>query len=321
MSFFSIYERGTQMNVNEIQKILNMIYHKGRPLEEARVKHLLFGAPSEEVINQLAMFQNPDGGFGGSLEPDIWNPNSSPIQTWTAITILRELDFDKKHPVVLNMIRYLEESIDESQLRWYLTHPTNDDYPHAPWWEYREEPYTWNPTASIAGFLVKHAPPLSKAFKQSSKIVQEAFQFIIQTEAPIEMHELRCLIDLMMDAKDTFGRSEIYLKAEKAIISHMERILEKDSTKWFTEYCVKPSALIKEHPTFASQAFIDLLYLEFEEAKKHRNSDGIWDATWDWAGQYDSAFQEAKTIWQGIIAYEYLYLMVKTRYIQIPSES
>jgi len=305
------------MNIDELQKIVNMIYHHGRPLEEARLKHLLFNGSSEDVLTQLSMFQNPDGGFGGSLEPDLWNPNSSPIQTWSAITILREISFDKKHPVILKMIAYLEQTIDENALRWYLVELSNDDFPHAPWWHYRKEDYTWNPTASLAGFLIKYASPLSKAFKLSSKIAQEAFAYITTTKAPIEMHELRCLIDLMIDTEDLFGRSSPYLSAKEAIILHIEAVLEKDSTKWFTTYAVKPSALITTHPSFVSQAFMDLLILEFEEAKKHRNSEGIWSITWDWDGHYPNAYQEAKTIWEGIIAYHYLYLMLKTGYIAI----
>ncbi|MCR3905876.1 MAG: hypothetical protein NUK62_02435, partial [Tenericutes bacterium] len=67
------------LEVKEIQKMLNMIYHYGRPLEEARVKHLFFEGPANDVLKELSRFQNPDGGFGHGLEPDLWNPNSSPI--------------------------------------------------------------------------------------------------------------------------------------------------------------------------------------------------------------------------------------------------
>lgn len=48
------------------------------------------------MLTYLQAYQNQDGGFGHALEPDSWNPNSTPIQTATAIEILEEIHFADK---------------------------------------------------------------------------------------------------------------------------------------------------------------------------------------------------------------------------------
>ncbi|MDO9629373.1 MAG: hypothetical protein Q7I99_05670 [Acholeplasmataceae bacterium] len=299
------------MDLKEVQRIINMIYHHGRPLEEARIKHLLFGGEVKDVIIELRKFQNPDGGFAHSLEPDIWNPNSSPIQSFMAISILRELDFDSNEPMVNLLVNYLEESFDEEKLRWPLLYKSNDDYPHAPWWSYREESYPFNPSASIAGFILKYTNPLNKAFKYANKVAREAIDFINKTKEPIEVHELRCLIDLINDVSDLFKNYPAYKEAKTKMILHIDNILEKDTSKWFSDYVVKPSALIKTHPSLGSDVFFDLMLNELDLAMLNRNSEGIWDITWTWGDAYPGAAKEAAFIWQGIIALDYLHLMIK----------
>ena len=55
----------------------------------------------ENVLKILASYQNEDGGFGHGLEPDCWNPNSSPVQTWVATEIIKEVGLeDANHPIM-----------------------------------------------------------------------------------------------------------------------------------------------------------------------------------------------------------------------------
>lgn len=78
----------------------NFIYRNARPLDIARWKYLFENGSKEEVLTSLAAYQNEDGGFGNALEPDYWNPNSSPVQTWVTTEIINEINFnDKNHPI------------------------------------------------------------------------------------------------------------------------------------------------------------------------------------------------------------------------------
>ena len=81
---------------------------RARPIDLARWSYLQGRAGKREVMDALAAFQNPDGGFGHGLEPDFWNPHSSPIQAWRATLVLREIDcYDPGEPVVRALTDYL----------------------------------------------------------------------------------------------------------------------------------------------------------------------------------------------------------------------
>ena len=87
-------------NMETFKKAKEFIYRNARPLDLARWQYHFENGSREPVLKALSYYQNEDGGFGHALEADAWNPNSSPIQTWCAIEILREINFsDAEHPM------------------------------------------------------------------------------------------------------------------------------------------------------------------------------------------------------------------------------
>ena len=98
------------------------IYRGARPLDFARWRFHFEGGPKTDVLEALSHYQNGDGGFGHALEPDCWNPFSSPLQTWAATEILHEIGFfDSAHPLVQGILRYLESGKDFNGHHWYNT--------------------------------------------------------------------------------------------------------------------------------------------------------------------------------------------------------
>ncbi len=86
--------------MNTFDKARKFIYRNARPIDLARWQYHFETGNKEVVLNVLSNYQNMDGGFGHALEADAWNPNSSPIQTWCATEVLREIEFaDKNHPI------------------------------------------------------------------------------------------------------------------------------------------------------------------------------------------------------------------------------
>lgn len=153
------------------------------------------------MINTLMFYQNEDGGFGHSLEPDAWNPNSSPIQTWAATEILREVNFsDSSHPLVTGILVYLASGRHFSGRHWYSTIPSNNHYPHAPWWRAGSDhktPVDYNPTAALAGFIIKYGDKNSALYAQGCRIAQEAVRTYLEGELLESMHTVSCYIRLM----------------------------------------------------------------------------------------------------------------------------
>ncbi|MBN2983028.1 hypothetical protein [Cohnella algarum] len=61
---------------------------RARPLERAVYEHEFESGSESEVLKELAEFQNPDGGFGCGLEPDLRCKESSALATTRALDIL-----------------------------------------------------------------------------------------------------------------------------------------------------------------------------------------------------------------------------------------
>jgi len=115
------------------------IRRRARPLERARWAFHFEGGPVEAVWEALAAYQNPDGGFGHGLEPDFWNPDSSPIQTWAATEIVRTLGpIDRDSPLVRGIVRYLAGGSGPDDGLWPRTVASTNFGPHADWWTHPE---------------------------------------------------------------------------------------------------------------------------------------------------------------------------------------
>ncbi|NCB28003.1 MAG: hypothetical protein EOM62_21505 [Bacteroidia bacterium] len=92
------------------------------------------------MLTALSAYQNEDGGLGWALEADSWNPNTSPMQTYTATEILDETAFtDAQHPIIQGILSYLESGSSFNGSFWYKPLPSNNDHPHAPWWSCTED--------------------------------------------------------------------------------------------------------------------------------------------------------------------------------------
>ena len=99
-------------------KAIKYITENARPLELAVFRYFFEEGSNKDVIDELSRFQNANGGFGHGLEPDFFNPNSSPIATNDAIITLSRVNaLDKGSDIVKGIVRYLEshDSFDEDK--------------------------------------------------------------------------------------------------------------------------------------------------------------------------------------------------------------
>jgi hypothetical protein len=127
-----------------------------RLLERLRFEHLVDGGSAEPALSALRAYQNPDGGFGHGLEPDLRGPESEPIPAWSALGVLDELDA-MRGLALAGILRYLAKAeVAGGGLPFVL--PAASRSPHAPWWETGpgRARGSLNPTAGIASYLAKH---------------------------------------------------------------------------------------------------------------------------------------------------------------------
>lgn len=127
------------MIMNNFKKAKGFVYRNARPLDLARFRFHFENGSADEVLYALSFYQNDDGGFAYAIEPDNWNESSTPIGTWAATMILREIGFSNtSHSIISGILKYLDSGKDFADGKWFNTVPGNNDYPHAVWWKCEE---------------------------------------------------------------------------------------------------------------------------------------------------------------------------------------
>jgi prenyltransferase/squalene oxidase-like repeat protein len=126
------------------------IWTNARLIERHRFAHLFKDAPAEPVVEALRPYQNPDGGFGNALEPDLRTPTSQPIAVNSALEDLDEAG-SFGDPMVERACDWLVTiQHPDGGVPFVLT--TAAPHPRAPWWEIGdEEPPS---SALVTGLIV-----------------------------------------------------------------------------------------------------------------------------------------------------------------------
>src|SRR5690606_25692944 len=134
------------------------IADRGRPLERLLFEHDFEQAPVWPVLDELAAFQNDDGGFCHGLEADSLTPASGALATSVALRVLAHVGAPATLPMVRAAVAYLRATVAEDSRVWRIVPVEAADAPHAPWWEQAgmEERFTGfmlNPTADTVAQL------------------------------------------------------------------------------------------------------------------------------------------------------------------------
>lgn len=263
----------------------NFIYKNARPLDIARWKYLFEGGSKNDVLEALSVYQNEDGGFGHALEPDCWNPNSAPVQTWVATEIIKEIELnDKTHPLIQGVLRYLGSGKDFNGHTWLNTIPSNDGYPHAPWWNYEvDETVSYNPTACLIGFVIKFADEESSLFKLACQLVKEAYDYFKNSFPMDSMHTVSCFVALYEYLKDSSADTVVDMAEFKSFLhKQIQHIITHDTSKWAVEYVCKPSLFINDKSSEFYMENKEICDYECQFISQIQKEDGTWAITWTW---------------------------------------
>ena len=283
-----------------IEKAREFIYQNARPLDFARWRYLFEDGKREDVLRILAAYQNEDGGFGHGLEADCLNPDSSPVQTWAATEILREVGLcDAEHPIIRGILRYLASGKDFDGHLWANVIPSNNDYPHAPWWSYMPgQACSYNPTASFVGFILRYEHPDSALYADALRLASEAWDFFRANYPLDSMHTVSCFAELYTYLRECGQTAGIDMKAfENLLGQQIAHVLTADTSVWATEYVCKPSLFIASHDSVfypENQALCDF---ECDFISNTQQADGTWNVTWEW-GSYPEEWQVSKNRWK-----------------------
>lgn len=298
--------------MNIMNKAAEFIYRNARPLDMARFQYHFESGDARAVLNALKYYQNADGGFGYALEADSWNPNSTPIQTWAATEILREIHFtDSSHPIIQGILKYLASGRYFNGHFWYNTVKSNNDYPHAPWWHTESDSTShndYNPTASLAGFILRHAETGGELYALGSRVASEAFTRLLNGERLNDMHTTACYIQLLEYAKASGAERFDIATLESKLRETVSATLTRDTTKWETSYVCKPSQYFRDKNSVYYADNKQIAHYECEYVARTQLDDGSWHIPWNWS-EYAEQWAISKNWWKSnVIILNLLYL-------------
>lgn len=297
------------------EEIRLWMYRNARPLELAIWQYEFENGNSEAVLSALAAYKNPDGGFGNALEPDNWNPNSSPYTTRYAINILKDINFTEiNYEIMRGIFRFLESGVFCEENGWLFSIPSNDDYPHAPWWTYNAEANDYESigvTAELSSFILKLAYEGSELYKRAFNFAQKQ---IARLEAPGNYGEMGiggcCELAKMirdLDMSDKFNMELLNKSLKKLVYDSIER----DTSKW-VYYGKRPSSYIISPDSEFYADNEEIMQKELDYLISTRPENGVWGITWSWFEnneKYAKEFAISENWWRGINAISNLKLL------------
>lgn len=303
------------MKVN-FGKARNFIYRNARAIELAQFQYFFENGDKDAVLTALEAYQNEDGGFGNALEPDSWNPNSSPIQTWAATEILRKINFeDREHSVVRGILKFLESGEHFCGNVWSSTILTNNDYPRARWW--RADPKwvnaksdptvskVYNPTAALAGFIVNFAEKGSSAYEFGERIVKAAVNAFL-LEPVDDMHTTACFVQLLDWLKriDRIDFADI-TAFEKVVRAAITRGINHDKSQYGVNYICKPSFFFNTSESVFYDDNKEIADFECGHIVQKQLGDGAWSTPFGW-DDYPAEAAITTNWWRSYLAIENL---------------
>ena len=283
------------------QRAKEFIYKNARPLDLARWHYHFENGSKEAVLKALAFYQNEDGGFGHGLEPDAWNPNSSPLQTWAATEILREINFtDSSHWLIQGILDFVGSGEHFNGKHWANIIPSNNNYPHAPWWHASDRKWhdDYNPTACLAGFIIRSSGQNSELYALGCRIAQEAVEAYRAYGLLDNMHTDSCYIRLQQYLEEAQASDIVDLDALWArLIEQVAYSITKDTSRWGSAYVCKPSQFFNTPESIFYPRNKEFADFECEFIAQTQLEDGSWNITWQW-GAYPEEWAIAKNWWK-----------------------
>lgn len=271
---------------------------QARPLEREMFLHEFEGVGCDRALYELSRFQNPDGGFGNSLEPDFRLPDSSTLATSIGLQHLWRLQDGNGRNLVEGALHYLEGTLDRSSLAWEPVPPSIDRCVRAPWWDYGDwHDNRMNPTAEIIGYLWSFPGAVDASLRD--ELTDMALTRLAEHQDTLEMHDLMCYLRLAERLPASVA-GEFYVRLDR----HVEENVSESADEWaaykLTPLQVAPSRRAHYYPRFRNAVEENLAFL-----LRTQGADGAWEPTWEW-GRSPDAWAAAKGEWKGVLTLDAL---------------
>ena len=279
-----------------------------RPLEWALYLQKFENGSVEAVLDALAAYQNPDGGFGYALEPDDWNQNSTLNATVYAMQRMMGIGVSH-HPLMDGALRFLRSGACFQKEEWQFCTPSSREFPHAPWWGMsEEEAKEENPgvTNKVAGLLLELCQPEDSLYQTALRVAQRSFPVFMQLppkgEREVEGYAL------LLPHWIRLGVAPDPEKAIRRMLEIGNAVIERDPSRW-PDYVPRPSSVIStpESPLYPMNQ--EIVEQELDYLIDTLSTNGVWEPNWTWYNTielYPEAYAISRNWWRSILAIGHL---------------
>ncbi|MBB6428670.1 hypothetical protein [Algisphaera agarilytica] len=280
-----------------------------RPLERELFRLEQSKGSAEDVLRELAAYQNDDGGYGHGLEPDARSALSSVLDTTCALQVLRRLKTAPDHPQVQQALEYLESAFDSELGLWPIRPMMPAGTPAAPWWTYRDSEH-WaekvaegalNPTAEALGYWIEFGGDAQPPFIEQAESTVRAY--LGQHRNALEMHDLMCVARL---ARTPGLEPEWAAELMERVARETATQVPTDPAQW-TAYGLRPWG-VAEAPGDPALAELPsgLLDAMLDHDIDGQGTDGAWAPSWDWHGLHTDEWPHAARAAKGLLTEQML---------------
>ena len=292
-----------QLTRAAFQRAKNFLMDHGRALDQRRFEFHFEDGSADAVLAALLPYQNDDGGFGHSLEPDIRTPASAAIVTTIGFQILREIRAPANHVLVRKGIQYFLATYNKSEQVWPIVPPEVDEAPHAPWWNYENSPETFgrflvNPRAEIVGYLHEFSDGVPTELLET--LTAAVLEHLDSLPDEMEMHDTLCFVRLA-ETEALPNKDKVWAKLARTARQGVAQNAEQ-----LTDYVLKPLWLVPSPESPLAAGLKDEVEMNLDFEIEQQGEDGAWSPNFSWGDQYLEAWQTAKKEWQSRITVDTL---------------
>jgi hypothetical protein len=298
-----------KLSKQAIEEIRQWVYCNARPLELELWRYHFEHGNKEAVISVLMNYQNRDGGFGHAIDPDNWNPDSSPYNVSFAIDILRSIDFyDITHPIYEKLFHYLENTEHKADYGWFFTIPSNEYQPHACWWDYNANDNVFQSigiTAMLSGFILRYGKGCPKLYQMAMNYARQLIEKL-QTTTEFGDIGVKGYIKLMDDIEGAgltkeFNFQSFYEKLREVVNSKID----------INNFMVNPLGFIWTPESKFYEDNKSVVHTELDQIIDQRPAAGVWGIPWEWYNdnKYPKAFAISENWWKSFKAIEIILLL------------
>lgn len=273
------------------------IEQNARPLEKA-CWHYRFGhGTKEEIVRQLCLYQNADGGFGNGLEADLQYPGSAAIPSAEAIFLTYRYGLDGTAPRFRALLSYFERSVQDIPKYWEDFPREALEHPHAPWWRYEANPaFSPNPCAAAASALIRYGTETQKEL--GLRVAKDCLSFL-KSAAFCGDHDtlnLMALVEQLLAIDSPLIDEEVIASLKRRILENtcFEPALWREYTFCPLDFVFSPDSLWYDAVKEGIEANLDFWV-------ESLGDDGVWEPNFSWGVDSDVSRRVTEN-WRGYLA-------------------